>query len=55
VIIVAQRISTVVEADQVIVIDDGTVVGAGTHMALLKSCPTYAEFVDSQSTHAAVR
>ncbi|MEB3068828.1 ABC transporter ATP-binding protein [[Mycobacterium] vasticus] len=48
VIIVAQRISTVVEADQVIVVDDGRVVGAGTHQELLAGCPTYAEFAESQ-------
>lgn len=52
VIIVSQRISTVAQADQVIVIDDGRVVGAGTHDALLTDCPTYAEFVDSQSVRA---
>jgi ATP-binding cassette, subfamily B, multidrug efflux pump len=52
VIIVSQRISTVAQADQVIVIDDGRVVGAGTHEALLTDCPTYAEFVDSQSVRA---
>jgi ATP-binding cassette subfamily B multidrug efflux pump len=49
VIIVAQRISTVVEADRVIVVDNGKVVGAGTHESLLAECPTYAQFVDSQS------
>jgi len=52
VIIVSQRISTVAQADQVIVIDDGRVVGAGTHDALITDCPTYAEFVDSQSVRA---
>ncbi|SNV63769.1 transmembrane ABC transporter ATP-binding protein [Mycolicibacter terrae] len=52
VIIVAQRISTVVQADQVIVIDDGQVVGAGTHQQLLAECPTYAEFAESQSVMA---
>lgn len=52
VIIVSQRISTVIQADQVIVIDDGRVVGAGTHESLLTDCPTYIEFVDSQSVHA---
>lgn len=52
VIIVSQRISTVAQADQVIVIDDGRVVGAGTHDALLTDCPTYAQFVDSQSVRA---
>jgi ATP-binding cassette subfamily B multidrug efflux pump len=54
VIIVAQRISTVAEADQVIVIDDGRVVGAGTHRSLLVDCPTYAEFADSQSLSASI-
>ena len=48
-IIVAQRISTVLTADQVIVLDDGRVVGIGTHDTLLTDCPAYAEFVDSQS------
>jgi ATP-binding cassette, subfamily B, multidrug efflux pump len=48
-IIVAQRISTVIEADQVIVLDNGRVVGVGTHAELLAECPTYAEFADSQS------
>ena len=49
VIVVAQRVSTVLEADQVIVLDGGRVVGAGTHTVLLENCPTYAEFVASQS------
>ena len=52
VVIVSQRISTVAEADQVIVIDDGRVVGIGTHETLLASCATYAEFADSQSLGA---
>lgn len=52
VIIVAQRISTVAQADQVIVVDDGRVVGAGTHTELLAGCPTYAEFAESQSVMA---
>jgi ATP-binding cassette subfamily B protein len=52
VIIVSQRISTVAQADQVIVIDDGRVVGAGTHESLLADCPTYIEFADSQSVRA---
>ena len=54
VVIVSQRISTVAEADQVIVIDDGRVVGTGTHETLLAACPTYAEFADSQSLGAGV-
>lgn len=54
VIIVAQRISTIAQADQVVVIDGGRVVGAGTHDRLVAECPTYAEFVDSQSMGAGV-
>lgn len=49
VLIVSQRISTVAEADQVIVVEDGRVIGVGTHESLLADCPTYAEFADSQS------
>ncbi len=52
VVIVSQRISTVAEADQIVVIDDGRVVGIGTHETLLADCPTYAEFADSQSLGA---
>ncbi|XVX20895.1 ABC transporter ATP-binding protein [Actinomycetota bacterium] len=48
VIVVAQRVSTVIDADQIIVLDDGRVVGAGRHEELLESCPTYAEIVESQ-------
>ncbi len=49
VIIVSQRISTIAEADHIVVIDDGLVVGAGTHESLIAECPPYAEFVDSQA------
>jgi ATP-binding cassette subfamily B protein len=49
VVIVSQRISTVAEADQIVVVDDGRVVGVGTHASLLATCPTYVEFADSQS------
>ena len=52
VVIVAQRIATVVGADQVIVVDDGRVVGIGTHTTLLADCPTYAEFAESQAITA---
>jgi len=38
----------------VVVVDDGRVVGTGTHESLLVACPTYAEFVDSQSLGAGV-
>jgi ATP-binding cassette subfamily B protein len=49
VLIVSQRISTVAEADQVIVVEDGRVIGVGTHESLLADCPAYAEFADSQA------
>ncbi|HET6209967.1 MAG TPA: ABC transporter ATP-binding protein [Jatrophihabitans sp.] len=48
VLIVAQRVSTIMDADQIIVLDDGAIVGQGRHEELLSSCPTYAEIVDSQ-------
>ena len=48
VIVVAQRVSTVIEADQIIVLDDGEVVGTGTHDELVATCATYAEIVESQ-------
>ena len=48
VVIVAQRVSTIIGADQILVVEDGEVVGRGTHIALLESCPTYAEIVASQ-------
>ena len=48
VLIVAQRISSIVDADQIIVLDDGMIVGSGTHDELVISCPTYAEIVESQ-------
>lgn len=48
VVIVAQRISTVLNADQIVVLDDGRVVGAGTHEQLMKSCQEYREIAMSQ-------
>jgi ATP-binding cassette subfamily B protein len=48
VLIVAQRVSTIVDADRIIVLDGGEVVGQGRHDELLESCPTYAEIVQSQ-------
>ncbi|GAA4481271.1 ABC transporter ATP-binding protein [Rhodococcus olei] len=47
-IIVAQRVSTIIDADQIVVLDDGRVVGIGTHHQLVETCPTYAEIVASQ-------
>jgi ATP-binding cassette subfamily B protein len=48
VLIVAQRVSTIIDADQIVVLDAGAVVGIGKHEALLAECPTYAEIVESQ-------
>jgi len=50
VVIVAQRVSTIANADQILVIEDGRQVGLGTHHELLASCPTYGEIVASQLT-----
>ena len=47
-IIVAQRVSTIVDADQILVLEDGAIVGRGTHDELLASNETYKEIVDSQ-------
>lgn len=52
VIVVTQRVSIAAQADQVIVLDGGRLVGAGTHESLLTDCATYAEFADSQSMTA---
>ena len=48
VVIVAQRVSTIEDAHQIVVIEDGAIVGMGTHDELLASCPTYVEIVESQ-------
>jgi ATP-binding cassette subfamily B protein len=48
VVVVAQRVSTIVEADQIVVLEDGAVVGIGRHAELLAGCPTYREIVESQ-------
>jgi ATP-binding cassette subfamily B multidrug efflux pump len=47
-IMVAQRVASIVDADQIIVLDGGAIVGRGRHAELLASCPTYAEIVESQ-------
>ena len=47
-LIVAQRVSTISTADQIIVLEDGEMIGKGTHDELLENCPTYAEIVQSQ-------
>ncbi|HLA81922.1 MAG TPA: ABC transporter ATP-binding protein, partial [Thermoleophilia bacterium] len=48
VIIVAQRVSTILHADQIIVLEHGTIAGIGTHQELMKTCETYREIVYSQ-------
>jgi ATP-binding cassette subfamily B protein len=48
VIIVAQRVSTISNADNILVLEDGAVIGTGTHDELMADCPTYAEIVQSQ-------
>jgi ATP-binding cassette subfamily B protein len=48
VVVVAQRISTIMHADEIIVLDEGRVVGRGTHADLLRTCPTYLEIAESQ-------
>jgi ATP-binding cassette subfamily B protein len=47
-LVVAQRVTSIMHADQILVLDDGRAVGLGTHRELLESCATYAEIVDSQ-------
>jgi ATP-binding cassette subfamily B protein len=48
VVIVSQRVSTVSDADQIVVLDDGAIVGLGRHDELMDTCPTYVEIVQSQ-------
>lgn len=54
VVIVAQRVSTIADADQILVLEDGRAVGLGTHRDLLETSPTYLEIVDSQAQPEAV-
>jgi ATP-binding cassette subfamily B protein len=52
IVIVAQRVNTIRDADRIVVLDDGRVVGTGTHSELMAGCPTYREIVLSQLTEA---
>jgi ATP-binding cassette subfamily B protein len=54
VVIVAQRVSTIADADRILVLEDGRAVGIGTHRELLATCPTYVEIVESQAQAEAV-
>ena len=47
-VVVAQRVSSVMNSDLILVLDDGKVIGAGTHEELLKDCEIYKEISDSQ-------
>lgn len=47
-LIIAQRVSTILDADQILVLDKGRLVGKGTHRELLENCPTYREISESQ-------
>ena len=47
-LIVAQRIGTIMDADRIVVIDDGAVVGVGRHEELLRTCPVYLDIARSQ-------
>ena len=53
-VIVAQRISTILDADRILVLEDGRVMGLGSHAELLETCPTYVEIVESQAQAEAV-
>jgi ATP-binding cassette, subfamily B, multidrug efflux pump len=46
--VVAQRVSTITDADRIVVLEDGQMVGIGTHEELLKTSETYREIVESQ-------
>lgn len=48
IVVVAQRVASIMQADEVLVLDDGKVVGQGTHQELLRDCPTYREIATSQ-------
>lgn len=52
VVIIAQRVSSIRHADQIIVINEGEMVGKGTHEELMKNCPVYREISDSQTKEA---
>ncbi len=55
IIIVAQRVNTIQNADKIIVLNDGKMVGFGNHKELMNSCPEYQEIVDSQTKHNRVK
>ena len=54
IIMVAQRVSTILSADQILVIEKGEVIGKGTHLELLRTCPAYREMATLQLGEEAV-
>ena len=54
-IIVAQRISTILHAEQIIVLDEGKIAGIGTHNELLRSCEAYYQIASSQLSQEELR
>lgn len=54
-LIVAQRISTILHAEQIIVLDDGKIAGVGTHQELLKNCEVYQQIAASQLSEAELK
>ena len=52
ILIVAQRISTILHAEQILVLDEGRIVGAGTHQELLQTCEAYRQIAESQLSEA---
>ena len=54
-LIVAQRIGTIMDADLILVLDNGRVVGQGTHRELLKNCQTYREIAQSQLSEEEIK
>ena len=54
-IIIAQRISSVQEADQILVLEDGKIIGHGTHEELLKTCEAYSEIYTTQIGNQSIR
>ena len=54
-LIVAQRVGSILDADRILVMEDGQIVGSGTHRELLRSCPLYREIAELQLGEEEVR
>lgn len=53
VLIIAQRVGTIMDAEQIVVLEDGMIVGSGTHTELMANCPAYQQITKSQMKEAA--